>query len=260
MDIFSLHRGESPLLISVPHAGLEIPPEIKARLSDEGKACVDADWHVDRLYRPFTDLGATLITANFSRTVIDLNRPRDGQSLYPGQAVTSLCPVDTFEGEPLYLEGEEPNVEEIEKRTKTFWDPYHEALSQELTRLRDLHEHVVLWDGHSIHNRIPRLFEGQLPDFNFGTNGGVTCRSGLGEELLAQVQADGSYSAVLNGRFKGGAITRGFGDPDAGVSAIQLEMAQDCYMNQGTPFTWRADKAEKVRGILRELLTIHSGV
>ena len=253
MDLFSLTQGSSPLLISVPHAGLEIPSDIKGRLTDKGKACVDADWHVDRLYRPFTDLGASLISANYSRAVVDLNRTRDGKSLYPGQAVTSLCPIDTFDGQPLYLADQEPDAAEIEERAIAYWEPYHAALADELDRLSGLHDHVVLWDGHSINNHIPRLFEGQLPDFNFGTNDGVTCRAGLGEGLLEHVQADGTYPCVLNGRFKGGAITRGFGAPEDGVSAVQLEMAQDCYMDQET-FAWDEGKAARVQAVLRSLL------
>ena len=254
MEIFDLIQGDAPLLISVPHAGTCVPKDIEDRLTAKGKELSDTDWHVDRLYRPFTDLGATLITANYHRTVIDLNRPRDGKSLYPGQAVTTLCPVDTFEGEPLYLDGQEPSAEEIEERAVTFWEPYHEAIGRALARLRQSHDNVTLWDAHSIHNRIPRLFDGQLPDFNFGTNDGAAARAGLGEGLLKRVSEDGRYSAVLNGRFKGGAITRGFGDPENGVSAVQLEMAQDCYMDQGAPFAWRADKADEVQVVLRGLL------
>lgn len=255
MDLFTLTRGDAPLLISVPHAGLHIPEDIKARLSDVGRTLSDADWHVDRLYAPFVEMGATLIAATHHRTVIDLNRPRDGKSLYPGQATTGLCPTETFTGAPLYLEGEAPDAAEIEARALAYWEPYHAALTAELRRLRTMHHQIVLWDGHSINNHIPRLFEGTLPDFNFGTNDGLAARDGLAEELVERVRDHGRYSVVLNGRFKGGAITRTYGHPAEGVNAIQLEMSQSCYMDQAT-FAWDEEKAAEVQEVLGRLLAL----
>jgi N-formylglutamate deformylase len=254
MDIYHYDGGTTPLLISIPHAGQFIPETIKQGLNQEGRQLTDTDWHVDRLYAPFKDLGASIISANYSRYVVDLNRRADGKSLYPGQTVTPLCPTETFKGKAIYRAGEEPPDEEVERRVETYWQPYHKALQNEIERIKSRHGHVVLWDAHSIENELPRLFEGTLPDFNFGTNGGTACREGLAESLIDLVTDDGTYSAVLNGRFKGGAITRSYGNPQDGVSAIQLEMSQDCYMNQGTPFAYREDKAEKVQTVLKVLL------
>lgn len=246
---FTFHEGNTPVLISVPHAGLGVPEDIKARLSDEGRRLADTDWHVDRLYAPLKDLGVSMLVATNSRYVIDLNRPADGSSLYPGQTVTQLCPTQTFEGKDIYKSGEDPDEAEITERTTKYWQPYHAKLAETLTDIKARHGHAILWDAHSIHNRLPLLFEGQLPDLNFGTNDGKACEPKLAEQVLATAQVDGRYTSVLNGRFKGGVITRSFGNPDASISAIQLEMAQDCYMDQET-FEYREDKATSLQDVL----------
>lgn len=167
--VYTFHQGTAPILISVPHAGLAVPEDIRARLTEEGLRLTDTDWHVDRLYAPLKDLGVSMLIANYSRYLIDLNRPADGSSLYPGQTVTQLCPTHTFKGEPIYLDGEEPCADEITGRTEKYWQPYHTKITEELTRIKNAHGHALLWDAHSINNHLPLLFEGQLPDLNFGT-------------------------------------------------------------------------------------------
>lgn len=250
--VFRFHEGQTPVLISVPHAGLNVPEDIKARLSDEGRKLTDTDWHVDRLYAPLKTLGVSMLVATNSRYVIDLNRPADGSSLYPGQTVTQLCPVQTFEGTGIYKPGGEPDAAQIAHRTEVYWQPYHDKLTTELARLKAAHGHAILWDAHSINNRLPLLFDGQLPDLNFGTNDGKACAPGLAEQVMSIAEDDTRYTSVLNGRFKGGVITRTYGQPNEGVSAIQLEMAQECYMDQET-FEWDEVKAGRVQSLMVQL-------
>lgn len=250
--VYTFHEGHTPVLISVPHAGLNVPDDIMARLSDEGLRLTDTDWHVDRLYAPLKDLGVSMLVATNSRYVIDLNRPRDGSSLYPGQTVTELCPTETFEGKALYKPGEEPGPDEIAERTTKYWQPYHQKLHETLSALKEKYGRAILWDAHSINNRLPRLFDGQLPDLNFGTNDGKACEAGLAECILAIAKEDTRYTSVLNGRFKGGVITRTCGEPSERVNAIQLEMAQACYMDQET-FEWDEVKAGRAQSLMVQL-------
>ena len=251
--VYTFHQGTTPVLVSVPHAGLDVPDDIKARLSDEGLRLADTDWHVDRLYAPLKTLGVSMLVATNSRYVIDLNRPSDGSSLYPGQMVTQLCPTETFEGKKIYKGDEEPSATEIAERTTKYWQPYHRKLAKTLATLKEKHGHAILWDAHSINNRLPRLFDGQLPDLNFGTNDGKACDEELAGNILSIAKAYTRYTSILNGRFKGGVITRTYGQPSEGINAIQLEMAQACYMDQET-FEWDDGKASEVQELLEKLV------
>lgn len=224
-------RGEAPLLVSVPHTGTEIPPEYEHGLVSPWLSRKDADWWIERLYDFASDLGATVIRTSISRTVIDVNRDPSGVSLYPGQATTELCPTTTFDGEPLYEPGREPTPEEVAERRALFFDPYHDALRTEVERLRAQHQRVVVYDCHSIRSVIPRLFDGTLPHFNIGTNGGTTCDPAL-SDAIERICAASEFSRVVNGRFKGGYITRSLGQPDAGVHAVQMELACRGYMRE----------------------------
>jgi N-formylglutamate deformylase len=254
---FHLHQGSVPLLISIPHLGTALPPELHARLSPEAATLVDTDWHLDRLYAFARELGASVLAAHWSRYVIDLNRPPGGESLYPGQATTGLCPSETFTGAPLYRAGCEPTADEHALRLANYWQPYHQALRSELDRLRTEHGHVLLWEAHSIASAVPRLFEGKLPDLNFGTNEGRSCSPGVIDAVLAALRADqpADLTHVVNGRFKGGYITRHYGQPEQGVDAIQLEMCQSLYMNEAEPFDYRPDLAERIQPVLQRMLT-----
>jgi N-formylglutamate deformylase len=250
--IFHLTRGQAPLLVSFPHSGTYLPPEIASRMTPVALTTPDTDWHVPKLY-PFLDaIGASRIEATHSRYVVDLNRPPDDQDLYAGQKKTGLVPMDTFKGEPLYRDGETPANDEIAARRK-YWQPYHDALAQELSRLKAIHGAVILWDAHSIESVLPTLFEGRLPDLNLGTFDNKACDKDIAETTLAAAQTTG-FNAVLNARFKGGYITRHYGAPKKGINAIQLEMAQAIYMDEGPPFTYRADKAAKVTAAIRTMI------
>ncbi len=227
----TIRRGSAPLVISIPHAGVEIPREIETTLVSPWLARKDTDWWVDRLYQHAGMSDLTIVQTAISRTVIDVNRDPSGRSLYPGQATTELCPSMTFDGEPLYQSGEAPGAEEVLRRKARWFVPYHEALSAELARLRGAHAHVVLYDAHSIRSSVPRLFDGTLPHFNIGTNAGASCAAELTRAVEAACDAT-SFSRVTNGRFRGGYITRKHGNRHLGVHAIQMELACRSYLRE----------------------------
>lgn len=261
MDWLEVTRGDAPLVVSFPHTGAEIPPDIEARLVSPWLARKDADWWIHRLYDFAADQGATLVRTAISRTVIDVNRDPSGASLYPGQATTELCPTTTFDGEPLYKDGQGPDAAEIARRRAAYFEPYHAALSAELERLRARHGKVVLYEAHSIRSRIPRLFDGELPNFNIGTNSGASCDPVLTDAVEAACDASG-FSHVTNGRFKGGWTTRHYGRPDDGVHAVQMELACRGYMDEPdgapAPDAWPPpydpDRARFMRGALTQVL------
>jgi N-formylglutamate deformylase len=253
MDMFTLHRGAAPLLVSLPHDGTMVPDDIAARMTPEARRVPDTDWHVARLYDFAKELGASIIVPKASRYVIDLNRGEDDVSLYPGQNTTGLCPVLRFSGEPVYLAGQEPDESEVRARVDTYWRPYHAALREELDRLRAAHGRAVLWEGHSIRGEVPFLFDGRLPDLNLGTAAGTSCSPGLQQRLEGVLSAQGDYDFVANGRFKGGHITRHYGDPARGIDAVQLEISQRTYMDEDS-FEWDEARASRLQPLLRQLL------
>lgn len=252
-SIFRLHRGSIPLLLSLPHDGSEIPAELAARMQPESRSAPDTDWFVSRLYAFARDMGASLLVPRYSRYVVDLNRPPDDTSLYPGQNTTGLCPAVRFDGQPVYLPGREPSPEEVAQRVRTYWQPYHQALQDELARLRETHGRAVLWEGHSIRAVVPFLFEGRLPDLNLGTAAGASCWTDTQARLEAVLTAQDRYSHVVNGRFKGGYITRHYGRPAEGVEAIQLELAQTTYMDDAER-EWHPQRAAQLQPLLESLL------
>jgi N-formylglutamate deformylase len=258
-DWLVLARGAAPLIVSVPHAGTELL-EFEPRFLSPWAARRDADWWIDELYDFAGALGATIVRTKLSRSLIDVNRDPSGASLYPGQATTELCPTTTFDGEPIYRPGGAPDAAEIGERRRRFFDPYHEALGAEIARLRASFPRVALFDAHSIRSRIPRLFEGELPQFNLGTNSGKSCDATL-RETVAAILASSGASQVVDGRFKGGRITRSFGRPEDGVHALQMELACRAYMREPetpTPENWPtpldAARAEPTRATLRRVL------
>ncbi len=253
MAVCTLHRGTAPLLISLPHDGSDIPDALAARMTPEARRAPDTDWHVSRLYAFARDLGASLLVPRHSRYVIDLNRPPDDVSLYPGQNTTGLCPVVRFSGDPVYLPGQHPSPDEIARRIDMYWRPYHDALRDELERLRAAHGRVLLWEGHSIRGECPFLFEGRLPDLNLGTAGGTSCAPATQARLEAVLAAQTDFDWVANGRFKGGYITRHYGDPANGVEAVQLEISQRIYMDEDS-FAWDEARAARTQSVLRALL------
>src|SRR5690554_1049618 len=253
MDIFTVHRGTAPLLVSLPHDGTHVPGAIAERLAASARAVPDTDWHVARLFGFARELGASVLVPTHSRYVVDLNRSEDDTSLYPGQNTTGLCPVRQFNGSAVYLEGHEPTPEEVSQRVDAYWRPYIAALRGEIDRLKQAHGRAVLWEGHSIRGELPWLFPGRLPDLNLGTAGGASCSPELAERLALVLAKQDGYDWVANGRFKGGHITRHYGRPERGVEAVQLELAQRAYMDEAT-FEWLPERAAALQPVLRALL------
>jgi len=254
MDIYAYTPGTTPLLISMPHCGIWLPPELRPRLTEQALALPDTDWHVDRLYDFLADLGAAVIQATHSRYVIDLNRPPDSAPLYPGAANTGLCPTEQFDGRPIYRPNETPGDAEVQDRLQRYWRPYHDRLAAEVQALKARHGIALLFEAHTIRSRVPRLFDGRLPDINLGTADGKACASDLAALLIETAGEAETYSSVLNGRFKGGYITRRYGRPADGVHAVQLELAQITYMDEDPPYGFRGELAEAVRPTLRAIL------
>lgn len=232
MKTFELWAGSAPLLISSPHSAQALTADVRARMTPAGHAVADTDWFVAALYAPIAQaLGASFLVPTYSRYLIDLNRAPDGAALYPGQSETGLCPLLSFADEPLYLPGLNPDAQEVALRRERYWQPYHDALKAELERLRALHGAVLLWDAHSIAAEVPKFFQGRLPDLNIGSNDGATASAAIHLALRRCCEKQTRFSHVFNGRFKGGYITRRYGQPQTGVHAIQLETNQDAYMD-----------------------------
>lgn len=248
-NCYSFHPGTIPLLVSVPHDGRQLPDEIEALMSDTGKMLGDTDWHVARLYQFAKELGASIITANYSRYVVDLNRPADDAALYEGQLLTGLCPLKTFDGRDIY------DVEvtiDIGDRVQRYWRPYHDKIEATLAGFLDSHGYALIWDAHSIASKVPALFDGELPVLNIGTWDGRSCDKSISNAVMRIAEAS-SYGAVLDARFKGGHITRHYGKPASDVHAMQLEIAQRAYLEEATT-EYDATQAARLRDTLRALL------
>ena len=248
-----IRRGDGPLLLTQPHGGLEIPDAIAARLNQRGRARADTDWHIGRLYHGLAAT-ATVVSTPLHRYVIDANRDPADRPLYPGQNTTGLCPTTTFDGDPIYRGGQAPDAAEIRERQRLYHQPYHDAVSGEIERILGRHGYAILYDCHSIRSQISFLFDGRLPDFNIGSNDGASCDAAIEAEVAAACEAAPGFSSVLNGRFKGGWTTRHYGDPGRGIHALQMELAQRCYMAESAPFAYDERKAERLRVILAEIL------
>lgn len=253
-DVCTLHRGSTALVVSLPHVGTVIPDWIAQRLLPSALALPDTDWFLERLYAFVQARGASLLVPRYSRYVVDLNRPSDNQPMYAGANNTELCPTRAFSGAPLYHPGAAPIEHEVRERVDDYWCPYHNALADEIARVRAQHGYVVLFDGHSIKGELPWLFEGRLPDLNLGSAGGSACAAALAARVVEVFAAQGAYSHVLDGRFKGGFITRHYGNPGRGVHALQLEMAWRAYMDETPPYHWHEAKAAAITPLLQRMI------
>ena len=254
IETYAFAPGSTPLLVSMPHCGTWLPPELRPRLTEAAQTLPDTDWHVDRLYDFAAGLGAGVLRATHSRYVIDLNRPPDDRPLYPGASNTELVPTTLFDEGPVYRPGAVPDAAEIAERRTRYWRPYHDRLAAELAALRERFGVALLFDAHSIRSVVPRFFAGRLPDLNLGTGDGRSAAADLTASLVEVVSEAETYSAVLNGRFKGGYITRTYGRPAENIHAVQLELAQVTYMDEDPPYGFREDKAATIRPVLRRLL------
>lgn len=271
-EVYRFQQGSVPLLVSMPHIGTQIPASLQQRMTPEALRLADTDWHLDQLYNMLDTLGASHIQARYSRYVIDLNRPADDTNLYPGLDTTGLCPIDTFNKAPIYQSTAEPaetaditassaaaplQQADIAQRVQTYWQPYHQQIQQELQRMRAAHGIAILWDAHSIASQVPRFFAGRLPDLNFGSASQTSCATALQtclQDVMRKHPSAASYSQVWNGRFKGGYITRQYGQPAHGIHALQLEMCQCLYMDEAAPYTYRPMLAQQLQPLLQALL------
>jgi N-formylglutamate amidohydrolase len=251
-DVFDFHEGSSSLLVSIPHDGRLLAPGQAERLTDAGRALPDTDWHVRELYSFVAELGASVIAANFSRYVVDLNRPSSDEALYENQLSSGLCPQETFAGHNIYVDGESINNEEREARILAYWQPYHDKISETLARIRARRGYALLWDAHSIASEVPSLFVGRLPDLNIGTNGDLSCAADITGSVSAAANVS-PYSWVANGRFRGGFITRNHGAPDTGIHAMQLELSQRNYMDENN-LSYDAGRAANLVDTIENLL------
>lgn len=262
MTEFTLHRAAAqglPLLISLPHAGFAIPPDQQARYTARALASEDSDWHLEAVYAPLAEqLGASLLVPVWSRYLIDLNRPDSDTPMYAGSNNTGLCPLTHFDGVPLYRPGCEPDAAERKRRVARYWRPYHQALQAELQRLHALHGVALLWDGHSIESELPWLFSGRLPMLNLGSNAGAACAPERLQRVAAELAGQSEYTQVVDGRFKGGHITRAYGRPAAGVHALQMEMVQASYMLEDrqhpVPRPLLQERVQRLQPLLLRLL------
>lgn len=250
--IFTFVAGSSPLLINVPHAGTVVPEAVADRFTAVARPLPDTDWFVQQLYGWATEMGAGILSANYSRYVIDLNRPPDDAALYQ-RAGTRLVPDITFSGQPIYMQDQAPDAAEIEQRKNDFWLPYHKQLEHELGRIRQAHDYAILVDAHSILSHVPLLFDGKLPDLNLGTNRSASADAGLIDVSMQALSSHPDFTSVLDGRFQGGYITRNYGQPQKGWHALQLEMAQSVYMQEQPP-AYDDQKAAKIRPVLESWL------
>ncbi len=251
---FLLNAGTAPLLVSMPHTGTDIPAELRDDFVPRALAVEDTDWHLTGVYHCLAALGASVLRPRYSRYVIDLNRPPDDTPMYPGASNTGLCPTSFFTGDPLYREGRKPPAQERQRRLDLYWRPYHDALRGELDRIRAEHGFALLWDAHSIRSEIPWLFEGVLPDLNIGTAGGASAHESIAKAVSCAAARYGDVSQVVNGRFKGGYITRHYGDPARHVHAVQLEMCQSLYMKEKAPYAYDERLARRVQPVVADMV------
>jgi N-formylglutamate deformylase len=252
---FSLHQGTVPLLVSMPHTGTDIPPALQDDYAERALGLEDTDWHLHQLYDFLPELGASVLRPVYSRYVIDLNRPPDDAPMYPGASNTELCPTHFFNGDALYKEGRAPDLAERLRRRELYWQPYHSALAAELARLKAQHGFALLWDAHSIRSEIPWLFEGRLPDLNIGTASGAAAQASITDAAAAACAGVPGVSSIVNGRFKGGYITRQYGRPHQDVHAVQLEKCQSLYMQEAAPFAYDEALATKIQPVLKNMVS-----
>ncbi len=253
-DLWSLIRRNGPVIVNVPHAGITVPDALATRLTSEALRMPDTDWHVEKLYAFAPEHEVTLMWAKYSRTVADLNRDPSGDALYPGASNTEICPINTFHDEPIYRAGMAPGAAELAERVAQYWQPYQAQLSAEIERIKARHGYCILLDAHSIVSEAPRFFSGRLPDLNLGTADGSSCDPALAEVAFAVLSGAHGFTAVHNGRFKGGYITRHYGQPGKAVHALQLEMAQSCYMDEKHPFEYNQERAAALLNVLQLLI------
>jgi len=257
MDIFHITQptaSKVPIILSSPHSGTFFPPEIASRLYPEkAETPDDTDWFIDRLYDFAPAMGITVIKANYSRWVIDLNRDPESKPLYTdGRVITGLVPLTNFNGEPLYQTGE-PDEHEIAERIHKYYIPYHEQIELLLEQTKTQFGTALLFDAHSIRKVVPGIQNEAFPDLILGDNDGTSASADVIKAAWGAMQTD-AYQAEHNHPFKGGHITRSFGKPENNVHALQLEMAKTNYMD-ASETNYSEENAAQIREVLTNVFT-----
>lgn len=256
-DPFNLIRptaAEVPILLSVPHCGTEFPDELREAYEPNlMRSPDDTDWFVDKLYDFAPAMGMIMITARYSRWVIDLNRDPQSKPLYSdGRIITGLCPVTTFLGEPLYRDQrKEISGDEINRRVNEYYVPYHSKVQDILTDLKSRFGSVLLWDCHSIRQVVPTISKEKFPDLILGDADGTSASPGIIETILSTLDHS-RYHVKHNHPFKGGQITRHFGKPTEQQHAIQLEMTKVNYMKDDE-LRYDEGRAGEMRTLLKRV-------
>jgi N-formylglutamate deformylase len=246
---------ETPIILSVPHCGTAFPDELKNEYKPELRnAPDDTDWFVDKLYDFCFEIGITMISATYSRWVIDLNRDPQSKPLYAdGRIITALCPTTTFFGNSIYVdERHEVEPEEVRRRVERYYQPYHAKLAELMEEKKKKFGTVLLWDCHSIRQSVPTIHAEKFPDLILGDADGTSASREIIDTALASLNS-GKYSVSHNHPFKGGYITRHFGKPSQGVNVLQLEMSKVMYMNDAEE-KYDEDRAADMRQMLRKVL------
>jgi N-formylglutamate deformylase len=253
-NIIPATAEEVSILISVPHCGTAFPSELKNQYKPELiQSPDDTDWFVDGLYDFAPSLGITMIAANYSRWVVDLNRDPQSKPLYSdGRVITGLCPTTNFLGEPIYKdERKEISSDEINNRVSQYYKPYHQKIESELIRLHQKFGKVLLWDCHSIRQFVPSIHSERFPDLILGNADGTSASSLLIDVAVDSLQTSG-FSFSHNHPFKGGYITRHYGAPKKNVHALQLEMSKVNYMDDAET-NFDSARARKVQTALKKV-------
>ena len=251
-DCYTFYQGNSPLLVSIPHDGRILPPDIANLMTSNALSLPDTDWNVSRLYQFCKVIDASMIIGKYSRYVVDLNRSDNDELLYKNNITTGICPSNSFDGNDLYKDNKIISATEKQQRIKFYWLPYHNKIKSCLKNIKNHYGYALLWDAHSIQSEIPSLFPGKLPDLNIGTNDQKSCSIDAQNAVISTAK-DSPYSVAVNDRFKGGYITRCYGIPEKNQYAIQLELAQSCYMDEHT-LDYDIIRAEKLVNTLRKML------
>lgn len=241
-----------PFVLSIPHCGVDFPAELINRYNQDLIVQPDdTDWFLQQLYDFSTELGITIIYAKYSRWVIDLNRDPESKPLYDdGRIITALTPVTDFFGNKIYAnQANEPDEAEVQRRLETYYWPYYAKIQELIQELQQEFKHVQFWDAHSIRSVVPTIRKEKFPEMILGNNDQQTADLNLIATVWNQLNQS-QYQVNHNDPFKGGHLTRYFGNPTTNVHALQLEMIKSLYM-KSDELTYDFTKADEVKKILK---------
>ncbi|WP_417679071.1 N-formylglutamate amidohydrolase [Roseibium sp.] len=228
-------KGESPLILCLPHSGTQIPPAIENRMNATGRLQTDISWRLETIFDVASGLGATLLRSTASRYVIDVDQPPELQQDPETDPLNALCPVTTLDNKRIYQLDEEPGPTETEQRALLFYYPFHDALRREVERLKKIHDTVVLIDCRSVRSKIKGFIDQELAVLNLGTAEHTACHPDLARTFAATFQGVDGITVAVDDVFRGGYITRTYGLPDIGVHAMTLVIAQRAYLRHESP-------------------------